>query len=206
MNRKQLKSLIKKTLKESQTLNEAENCGFVDCKCPDGTKYRCKDMLATEPKCDCCSDANCIVAKDLLGGGKVAGSGSGKGIKLSKIRGKVKKSNKKMKKENITERFQQLAGIKSLHENEEVTGEISGEKMKEFLMKEDGDLNEGIFTAIGGLIAILSAAGVTTAIEMALEDPAIAEKYPKLTDLFGTLKTIGNSSLTKGIKENKKRR
>ena len=104
-----------------------------------------------------------------------------------------------MEKKVINERFQQLAGIKPLYENEERSIEISGEEMKEFLMKE-GELNEGIFTAIGGLIAILSAAGVTTAVELALEDPAVAEKYPKLTGLLDALKAIGNSGLTKGIK------
>jgi len=104
-----------------------------------------------------------------------------------------------MAKENLNERLQQLAGIKSLYENEETPVEISGEEMKEFLMQE-GELNEGVFAAIGGLIALLSAAGVTTAIEMALEDPAIAEKYPKLKDVFDSLKAIGNSGLTKGIK------
>ena len=78
----------------SKMLNEKENCGFSDCECPDGTEYRCKVLNNTEPNCDCCSPQNCIAAKDLLGGGKVAGSGSGKGIKLSKIRGKVKKSDK----------------------------------------------------------------------------------------------------------------
>ena len=102
-------------------------------------------------------------------------------------------------KKKLNERFQQLAGIKSLYENEETPVEISGEEMKEFLMQE-GELNEGVFAAIGGLIALLGAAGVTTALEMALEDPAISEKYPKLTKVFDALKAIGNSGLTKGIK------
>ena len=39
-----------------------------------------------------------------------------------------------MAKQNLNERFQQLAGIKSLYENEETPVEISGEEMKEFLM------------------------------------------------------------------------
>ena len=104
-----------------------------------------------------------------------------------------------MAKQNLNERFQQLAGIKSLYENEETPVEISGEEMKEFLMQE-GELNEGVFAAIGGLIALLGAAGVTTALEMALEDPAVSEKYPKLTKVFDALKAIGNSGLTKGIK------
>ena len=105
-----------------------------------------------------------------------------------------------MAKQNLNERFQQLAGIKSLYENEETPVEISGEEMKEFLMQE-GELNEGVFAAIGGLIALLGAAGVTTALEMALEDPTVSEKYPKLTKVFDALKAIGNSGLTKGIKE-----
>ena len=109
-----------------------------------------------------------------------------------------------MAKQNLNERFQQLAGIKSLYENEETPVEISGEEMKEFLMQE-GELNEGVFAAIGGLIALLGAAGVTTALEMALEDPAVAEKYPTFAKIIDSLKAIGNSSLVKGIKEGDKK-
>ena len=111
--------------------------------------------------------------------------------------------------QTLTERLQELAGIKEVSPftrrkpqasgNEEDIVEISGEEMKDFLMQE-GELNEGVFAAIGGLIALLGAAGVTTALEMALEDPAISEKYPKLTKVFDALKAIGNSGLTKGIK------
>ena len=139
----------------------------------------------------------------------------GRGCKNTNLNEQTNMRNK----QTLTERFQELAGIVPLAEaipsradrytdpedprkddtNEERSIEISGEEMKEYLMQE-GEMNEGIFTAIGGLIAILSAAGVTTAVELALEDPAIAEKYPKLTDLFGALKSIGNSGLTKGIK------
>jgi len=91
MKKSELRKIIRESIKELMEtriqLNEAEKCGFVNCECKDGTKYSCKDNLATEPNCYCCSPKNCGIAKDLLDGGKVAGSG-GKGIKLSKIRAK----------------------------------------------------------------------------------------------------------------------
>ena len=45
-------------------------------------------------------------------------------------------------------------------------------------------MNESVFAAIGGLVGIIGAAGVISQIEMALEDPTISEKYPKLAKVF----------------------
>ena len=77
-----------------------------------------------------------------------------------------------------------------------------GKDMGKGIKEGDADnenLNEGIFTAIGGLIGLLGAAGVTTAIEMALEDPAVAEKYPKMVKVFELLRKVGGAA-AKGIK------
>ena len=77
-----------------------------------------------------------------------------------------------------------------------------GKDMGKGIKEGDADnenLNEGIFTAIGGLIGLLGAAGVTTAIEMALEDPAVAEKYPKMVKVFELLRKVGGAA-SKGIK------
>ena len=114
-----------------------------------------------------------------------------------------------MAKENLNERFQQLAGIKPLYEKETdpttkgndddstpVDPELSGEGLKEKLM------NEGVemWQLLGSVLGILGTAGITAQLEVMLEDPTFAEKYPKLAKLFGALKVIGNSSLVKGIK------
>jgi len=156
-----------------------------------------------------------------------------------------------MAKENLNERFQQLAGIKPLYEmeggedskggpiNEQLFTVLGGlvgvigaalgaghlqdmaedpamaEKypvLKDVFatlatigkdagsgIKEEKELTEGIFTAIGGLVGLLGAAGVTTAIEMALEDPAVAEKYPKVVAVFEFLQKLGGA-VGKGIK------
>jgi len=112
-------------------------------------------------------------------------------------------NNKKiMARENLNERFQELAGIKPLYkeEKEETTKEYSYEEIKDMMMNEQGEvINEQLFTALGGLAAVLGAAGVTASVEMALEDPAIAEKYPKLAKIFEFLQKIGGA-LGKGIK------
>ena len=112
-------------------------------------------------------------------------------------------TNNKMAKQNLNERLQELAGIKPLYEEEEkeeTTKEYSYEEMKSMMMDDDGKMmNESLFAAIGGLVGVLGAAGVTSAIEMALEDPAIAEKYPKLAKVFEFLSKVGGA-VGKGIK------
>ena len=119
-----------------------------------------------------------------------------------------------MAKENLHERFQQLAGIKPLNEahcsegmrmNNEghcvpMEEGYSMEELRSMMMDGEGKMmNESLFAAIGGLVGVLGAAGVTTAIEMALEDPAIAEKYPKLAKVFEFLAKVGGA-VGKGIK------
>ena len=188
-----VKDAIAKMLREQQQI--------------EGSEYKCPDHCG-----------ECGFACENMGGYCEPCDGVGGANASKNICGRCRPTNMR-NKQTLTEIFQELAGIVPLAEaipsradrytdpedprkddtNEERSIEISGEEMKEYLMQE-GEMNEGIFTAIGGLIAILSAAGVTTAVELALEDPAIAEKYPKLTDLFGALKSIGNSGLTKGIK------
>jgi hypothetical protein len=69
------------------------------------------------------------------------------------------------------------------------------------MMENAEPVNESIFAALSGLVALLGTAGITTAIEVALEDPEFAEKHPKLKGVFDLLKKIGNSSLVKGIKQ-----
>jgi len=107
---------------------------------------------------------------------------------------RINKINKnKMEKQKLQERFHQLAGIKPLYENEEV------ESIKEYT-KEDL-LNEGpeLWTVLGGLMGVLGAAGITTQLQMMAEDPAIAEKYPKLEKVFTFLAKVGGA-LGSGIK------
>lgn len=100
-----------------------------------------------------------------------------------------------MAKQQLNERFQELAGIKPLvHLKEEEVKEQFMNRMESNPM-----LNEEIFTALAGLAGVLGIAGVTSQIELALEDPAIAEKYPALAKIFGFLQKMGNS-LGPGIK------
>ncbi len=100
-----------------------------------------------------------------------------------------------MAKENLTERFQELAGIKPLvHLKEEEVKEQFMNRMESNPM-----LKEELFTALAGLAGVLGMAGVTSQIQMALEDPAIAEKYPALAKIFGFLEKIGGD-VSKGIK------
>jgi len=101
-----------------------------------------------------------------------------------------------MAKENLNERFQQLAGIKPLYEME---GEDNETKK---LYTKDELLNEGpeLWTALGGLVGLIGAAGITTQLQMMAEDPAIAEKYPKLEKVFTFLAKVGGA-VGSGIKE-----
>jgi len=100
-----------------------------------------------------------------------------------------------MTKKLLNERFQELAGIKPLETLKEDT--IKEQMMMS--MENDPVIKEEIFTALAGLAGVLGIAGVTSQIELALEDPAIAEKYPALAKIFGFLQKMGNS-LGPGIK------
>ena len=113
-----------------------------------------------------------------------------------------------MAKQNLQERFQKLAGIKSLNEKIDMEGMhgegmhgeghgLSVDQLKSMMEETDNEgrmINEGLFTAIGGIVALIGTAGVVSAIEMALEDPVIAEKYPKLKKVFEFLQDIGKSA------------
>ena len=94
-----------------------------------------------------------------------------------------------MAKEQLQERFQKLAGIKSLTvlREEEVTEQFMHRINENPLLKEE------IFTVLAGLAGLIGTAGVTAQIQSALEDPAVAEKYPALAKIFDVLKKIGNA-------------
>ena len=96
----------------------------------------------------------------------------------------------KENKELLTERFQELAGIKPL--------ESLNEKEKEKEDLKEALLNEDIFGALAGMMGLLGTAGVVTALEMAAEDPAFKEKHPKaqaaLKKIFDFLHDIGGAA------------
>tara|TARA_A100001201_G_scaffold44857_2_gene45867 strand:- start:67 stop:801 length:735 start_codon:yes stop_codon:yes gene_type:complete len=110
------------------------------------------------------------------------------------------KMDLKEHKETVA-RFKQLAGIIKEEEDKKDEGHgYSMEELKAMMMDGDGKMvNESLFAAIGGLVGVLGAAGVISSIEMALEDPAIAEKYPKLAKVFEFLAKVGGA-VGKGIK------
>tara|TARA_B100000287_G_C20302947_1_gene650642 strand:- start:168 stop:482 length:315 start_codon:yes stop_codon:yes gene_type:complete len=104
-----------------------------------------------------------------------------------------------MAKENLQERFQQLAGIKSLKP-------LNEDNIKEqmmYSMEEDPIMKEEVFTALAGLAGVLGMAGITTALEMAMDDPSFQEKHPKaaeaLQKIIGFMRKIGGA-VGKGIK------
>ena len=100
-----------------------------------------------------------------------------------------------MAKQQLNERFQELAGIKPL-------ARLKEDNIKEQMMhsmEENPVMKEEIFTALAGLAGVIGAAGVTGQIQAAMEDPAIAEKYPALAKIFGFLTKIGGD-VGRGIK------
>ena len=104
-------------------------------------------------------------------------------------------TNNKMAKENLNERFQELAGIKPLYEGEDNVKEMDKEEVYEMLMNEGPEL----WTALGGLMSVLGAAGIVTSLEMLVQDEAMKEKYPKLAKMFDILAKVGGA-VGKGIK------
>ena len=100
-----------------------------------------------------------------------------------------------MAKQLLNERFQELAGIKPLTTLKE-------DNIKEQMMN-DPVLNEQVFTALAGLAGVLGMAGITTALELAMDDPAFQEKHPKaaeaLQKIIGFMSKIGGD-VSKGIK------
>ena len=146
----------------------------------------CKKRCCNDDCSESCT-GNATAGCDCCGKGR---SRSDRGIS-------IRENNKLNKKKMLNERFQELAGIKPLYEKEteETTKEYSYEEMKDMMMNEQGEIiNEQLFAAIGGIVALLGTAGITASIEMALEDPAIAEKYPKLKKVFEFLQDIGGAA------------
>ena len=94
-----------------------------------------------------------------------------------------------MAKQQLNERFQELAGIKPL-------ATLSETDIKEqFInrMESNPMIKEEIFTVLAGLAGLIGTAGVTGQIQAAMEDPAIAEKYPALSKIFGFLTKMGGA-------------
>ena len=171
MNRKDLEKIVRETLSEMGSLNEA--------------KFKCNGVIY--PNMDACNKkcmaSSCIQVndkKDTKGG-------------TNKDKNKFNNKNK-MAKQDLKERFSQLAGIKPLYEMDDKEMETK-EITKEELMSEGPEL----WTALGGLVGLIGAAGITTQLQMMAEDPAIAEKYPKLEKIFTFLAKVGGA-VGSGIK------
>ena len=92
-----------------------------------------------------------------------------------------------MKKTKLNERFQKLAGIKQITVLKEV------EVTEQFISRMEANpmLKEELFTVLAGLAGVIGSAGVVGQIQDAMNDPAIAEKYPALAKIFGFLTQIG---------------
>ena len=90
-------------------------------------------------------------------------------------------------KKQLNERFQELAGIKPI-------STLKEDNIKEQMMNNPA-LNEQVFAALAGLAGVLGMAGITTALEMAMDDPAFQEKHPKaaeaLQKIIGFMSKIG---------------
>lgn len=212
MNIKELNKIIRETLsktdlKEQQPLNESYRC-----VCGNGASLGNIHGCGSPSGCRNCCDRPGYdgVDDELSGEGKVQTGDTGGigGIKGTKRTVKTRKPSQdnfmkenktiKNKKTMLNERFQELAGIKPLYEEENEGLKIDNsdpEKIKEELMNEGPEL----WTVLGGLMGVIGAAGITTQLQMMAEDPAIAEKYPKLEKVFSMLAKIGGA-LGAGIK------
>ena len=176
-------------IQETSSLNEEMEL----CTCSDGSTYNSSNCDVTDP---CLCNGNCDKPNDIataLGASPVKDDSKS----MSKKRPPISPTDPTDKESglNLQERFHQLAGIKPLYEMYE------DEDMDEYGMTKEELLNEGpeLWTALGGLVSIIGAAGITTQLQMMAEDPAIAEKYPKLEKVFSFLSKVGGS-LAKGIK------
>ena len=168
-----------------------------------------KNEAITYYVCDGCPTSGDTFADDSTCGGGCSGGctcteantgmTTGGGRRMDIDLGKGTKTNNnninKMSKQNLKERFSQLAGIKPLYEMDDKEMESTKEITKEELMNEGPEL----WTALGGLVGLIGAAGITTQLQMMAEDPAIAEKYPKLEKIFTFLAKVGGA-VGSGIK------
>jgi len=169
-------------------LKEAEECNnWTACPtCGPGCNPECVDG-----KCVDCPGPDC--PEDDVEDERVAGGGTKRTVKTRKpSQDNFMKENKtiknKMEKKVINERFQELAGIKPLYKESNESNEDKS------LTKEDL-LNEGpeLWTALGGLVGLIGAAGITAQLQMMAEDPIMAEKYPKLEKVFSFLAKVGGA-------------
>jgi len=194
-------------IKEQQPLNE-----IYKCICGNGASLGHIHGCGNTSGCTkCCDRPGYGGIDDVRSGGdkvQIGDTGGTGGIKGTKRTVKTRKPNQdnfmkenktiKNKKTMLNERFQELAGIKPLYEEENEGLKIDNsdpEKIKEELMNEGPEL----WTVLGGIMGVIGAAGITTQLQMMAEDPAIAEKYPKLEKVFSMLAKLGGA-LSKGIK------
>ena len=95
-----------------------------------------------------------------------------------------------MSRKVLSERLQELAGIKSF--------ESVNEDLPEKKVDEKDMMNESIFGAVAGIMGLFGTAGIMVALENAAEDPEFKEKHPKaaetLTKIFGFLRDIGGAA------------
>ena len=95
-----------------------------------------------------------------------------------------------MSRKVLSERLQELAGIKSF--------ESVNEDLPEKKVDEKDMMNESIFGAVAGIMGLFGTAGIMVALEDAAEDPEFKEKHPKaaetLTKIFGFLRDIGGAA------------
>ena len=113
---------------------------------------------------------------------------------------------KNMKKENI-ENFdldKLLEEINNLEEKETdpkpMPTDPSDDDKEKHLGPEESTVNEGpeIFTAMAGLAGLFGAAGITSALQVAADDPSFKEKHPKaanaLEKIFGFMSKIAGDT------------
>jgi len=102
-----------------------------------------------------------------------------------------------MAKQQLNERFQELAGIKPL-------AHLKEDNIKEQMMNRmeaNPVMKESVLGALAGVAGVLGMAGATSALESMMDDPDFQAKYPKaaeiLQKIFGGLTAVAND-LNKG--------